>query len=476
MARLSEHGLDPRRRALVMEEITNLERQFLREVERAQLGAAAEARGYVASKPKGDADTAAHPARDRDEGDGAEPPPELALEEKQKLTALVAETRSKHRQILEAEQAILNVEPTGFSREVNGYITRHGNAYWQALRRISNQFPPDLRRRIEALGPNPESKHVALAELHADLKRHGLEHAVGNLRTAADRNKIRDVGERLDRLQALLETKFDLRRRQDTLRGEIASLQRQYRDLAGNVILDVPLHPDLPTRASEATVANYLPELAFEKKFTDKLGKEDGNALMLAILKRIDGDDAAFRTFAERPDIGDILTLLSENSQSMKALEDVFQKVIDHRNGYRAELALASQIAGGIGTIEGLPGDGSGHTVVDFGDPIGQNNADVISVDASGKVFLWDSKYHGSGVGGGHSGTFTSDSARQAAVADALDILRNRDLPNLSPEARAAAIANLEAGRFFAVTSHTGPSLADFRHYTLEFGESEGGP
>ena len=52
MARLSEDGLDPRRRALVMEEIASLERQFAREVERAEMGAAVEARGYVAAKSK----------------------------------------------------------------------------------------------------------------------------------------------------------------------------------------------------------------------------------------------------------------------------------------------------------------------------------------------------------------------------------------------------------------------------------------
>jgi hypothetical protein len=50
MARLSEQGLDPRRRALVMEEIAALERQFLQEVERFELGAAAETRGFVAAR------------------------------------------------------------------------------------------------------------------------------------------------------------------------------------------------------------------------------------------------------------------------------------------------------------------------------------------------------------------------------------------------------------------------------------------
>ncbi|MDJ0628984.1 MAG: hypothetical protein QNJ44_12050 [Rhodobacter sp.] len=477
MGRLSEHGLDPRRRALVMEEIASLERQFVAEVARLERGADAESRGYVAAQPKGDPDAAVGPARDSDAGDGAEPPVELTPEDKQRLTDIVAETRSKHREILEAEQAVLEAEPTGFSKKVNRYIETHGNAYWQALRRIQRRFPQDLRDRIEALKPNPEDKQAALALLHADLKKHGLQEAAQDLRTGRERNKIRDVGARLDQLHELLETKAALRRRQETLRGEIADLQSQYRDLAGNVVLDVPLHPDLPTRASEATVENYLPELSFEKKFIDTLGKADGTALMLAILRRIDGDRTAFDAFAERKDIGEILTKLSKDSQSMKTLEDVFQKVIDHRNGYRAELALASQIAGGIGSIEGLPGDGSGHTVIDFGDPIGQNNADVISVDASGNVFLWDSKYHGSGVGGGHSKTFTSEDTRKAAVADALSILE-RNPPNLSRELREAAIENLKRPRprFYAVTSHTGPSLADYTHYTIEYGTSEEGP
>jgi hypothetical protein len=62
--RLSEHGLDPRRRALVMEEIAGLERQLAHERARFALGADAPSVGHVAARPGRKGPTAGDTARE----------------------------------------------------------------------------------------------------------------------------------------------------------------------------------------------------------------------------------------------------------------------------------------------------------------------------------------------------------------------------------------------------------------------------
>jgi hypothetical protein len=130
----------------------------------------------------------------------------------------------------------------------------------------------------------------------------------------------------------------------------------------------------------------------------------------------------------------------------------VFDQVMAHRQGYRAELALASRIADGI---PNLPGNGK-HTVLDFGDPIGANHADVLSVDADGNVFLWDSKYRSEGSASPHSETFTNEGRLWEALEDARGILDDPSRTGaLSPETLERAKANIAARDCFCVTSHT---------------------
>jgi filamentous hemagglutinin len=112
-------------------------------------------------------------------------------------------------------------------------------------------------------------------------------------------------------------------------------------------------------------------------------------------------------------------------------------------NGYVAELNLANQVAE-------LPGQ----TVVAYGDAVGTHGADVVSVDASGNVTLWDSKFRSSSQSIQSSPTFTPGSdAVNNAVNQAVSAIENSNLPQSTIN---NALQNLQDGNFTANTVGSG--------------------
>ena len=113
-----------------------------------------------------------------------------------------------------------------------------------------------------------------------------------------------------------------------------------------------------------------------------------------------------------------------------------------HLSGFRAEILLANWITAQKGIV------------VSYGDPIGTNYADVISVDNWGDVTLWDSKYHSDGRTEDQSGTFSDPGACKRAINDAIaQITTSR----LDEQLKEKAIENLNKGDFVARTvSSTG--------------------
>ena len=475
IARLSEHGLDPRRRALVLEEIANLERQFLSEVARFDQGAAAEARGFVAAQSQGDLDTTSPRRQDADTDEAQRPP--LSDEDRAELSSILVDIRTNYQAMLDADRAIQG----SVTSEVQGapqQIKKRQFNFLEALRELRRRNPNFAREHLRNL---PESSRglgnqAEFAALYAQIAgTEGFSAALASL-GYRDRQRIEGIAPFLDIVRQRQEALDTHERVKSDLSAEIAALQERYRDLAGNTFMDVVLHPDLPERRAEVDAPGYLPELAFQRRFEEQLGETRGKALMKAILARINGDDGPMSEFAQRRDLAEILEILSEGKKNDKSLDSIYDQVIAHREGYRAELALASQIAGGIGDLDWLPGDRTKQVVIDYGDPIGRNNADVLSVDAEGNVFLWDSKFHGDATTGGDSPTFATEGKREAARKAALRILENDDRTGaLSAEARDAAIANLKAGTFHAVTSHTSGDLSTFTHSVLAYvnGESQ---
>ncbi|MGN7840299.1 VENN motif pre-toxin domain-containing protein, partial [Stenotrophomonas sp. 22385] len=115
-----------------------------------------------------------------------------------------------------------------------------------------------------------------------------------------------------------------------------------------------------------------------------------------------------------------------------------------HVNGYVEELRLANSVAA-------LPDQ----VVVKYGDIIGRNGADVISVDVkTGAVTLWDNKFRSGPAPIKDSPTFASDSnALESAVREAMESVRASNLPAAT---KAKAIEQLSDGTFSAHTVGSG--------------------
>ena len=94
-------------------------------------------------------------------------------------------------------------------------------------------------------------------------------------------------------------------------------------------------------------------------------------------------------------------------------------EMLKHLLGYHAELCMANRIA-----------DFLNHQVIEYGDKIGTNGADVTSVDAGGEVFLWDSKNRTGGERNVNSETFTDKDRRAKAEDQALRALARELTPS----------------------------------------------
>ncbi|MGJ8589614.1 MAG: hypothetical protein ACSHXW_15805 [Yoonia sp.] len=455
--RLSERGLDPRRKALVMEEIANLERQFIAEVARAEPGASGQARGYVAAKSQGDLDAAQ--VRDRDSDSdvdtAGEPANETSspVDSRAQLESIAAQIRARKERLQDLQPEIDRAIDTNLNKARNS-VRNDQHKYAQALERLKAHLPDELHPFINQSRDNM----VQTARNHLELaKLAEFEVALASL-SHRDRTTIRRNGRDFETI-----AKFeDLRARNNAERPElireIAELRQEFSDLGGKDILGVSRHPDLPEPSAGI---EYRPRDAFVKKWNDLLDPDLAKRLREAIFEIIDkGSSQDLKDMIADEDIQKIIADKLGGEKKKKTIQDVLAQVIAHREGYRSEVSLASQIAEGIDT---LPGAG-GHLVLDYGDPIGRNFADVLSVDADGNVFLWDSKYRGEGSTKKHSDTFTDGPRRATAAKEALRILENAPAAaNLSESARAAAIKNLKAGNFYTVTSHTN-DVSTFRH------------
>ena len=451
--RLSERGLDPRRKALVMEEIANLEAQFLAEVARAEPGAATEARGYVASKAQGDLD--APPARDKDsetdvEADtDSEASKPLTAQDRARLTEIAIQIREQQRRMLELDREIWDAQGADHS-EAQNRIRNQRESYAVALEKLKPHLPPELHALIDqARGwpPDVAANHMVL-EAHPEFAA-----ALAKL-GKRDQNTIARVGGYHATIAEFHATRIRIEAEGRDLVQFIAELRQEFQDIGGRNILGIERHPDLPDPSGGV---GYRPETSFIPKWEELLGPHLAERLRKAIFEEIDQ-----KFSQDLQDMIDDPAIQQAISQRLggKDIEKVLAQVIAHREGYRSEVSLASQIAEGI---DGLPGVKE-HTVLDYGDPIGRNFADVFSVDAEGNVFLWDSKYRSEGSASKHSDTFTVDTRRLAAAEEAKRILGDASRTAGIPEhIRDIALANLKAGNFYTVTSHTN-DVSTFRH------------
>ncbi|MDO8768060.1 MAG: DUF637 domain-containing protein, partial [Burkholderiaceae bacterium] len=113
-----------------------------------------------------------------------------------------------------------------------------------------------------------------------------------------------------------------------------------------------------------------------------------------------------------------------------------------HLTGFQSEVKLANEVAG------------QGQAVVKWGDKIGTNGSDVISVNPStGDVVLWDSKYRTATTGMDQSPTFANATTRNQAIEEAKGAI---DASNLPSDVRAKAISNLEKQNFTTNTVGAG--------------------
>ncbi|TFH48355.1 MAG: hypothetical protein E4H01_06525, partial [Lysobacterales bacterium] len=110
--------------------------------------------------------------------------------------------------------------------------------------------------------------------------------------------------------------------------------------------------------------------------------------------------------------------------------------VWSHFVAYQTELRVANEIA-----------DLPGHVVVRYGDAIGKNGADIISVNSrTGTVYLWDAKYRSNPANLGESSTFTNPNSLNNAIQDATTAIRNAG--NLTPVMKQQALDNLASRTF----------------------------
>ena len=248
MTRLSEHGLDPRRRALIEHEIANLREQLASERARLAEGAGAAERGYVAAQPT---KTSAAPMD----------------------AATLERTRARGREILNELGA---VEPG--LKQLEARFNRMEQAPEQAMQAIDQRLGELTARAESSLVPPPRAL-IEIREMIAERRfteastklaewlqgRPSIE-AVPREELARMRPHDRAPLERLDQLRALrasfdenharfvterdamLEQIEPVRRQVDLLQSELNSL-RMFNGIA--------LHPDLPNPVAGL---NYTPD------------------------------------------------------------------------------------------------------------------------------------------------------------------------------------------------------------------------
>ena len=114
-----------------------------------------------------------------------------------------------------------------------------------------------------------------------------------------------------------------------------------------------------------------------------------------------------------------------------------------HVNGFKGEIEQANRVAQ-------IPNE----QVLKWGDAIGRNGSDIISVNKqTGQVTLWDSKYRSSPTYIKVSPTFTKTSTLGNAKQEAIEAVENSKLP---VDIKNKALANLDDNNFRTVTTGAG--------------------
>lgn len=378
MQRLAEEGTDARRAAAIAEEVAGLAAQLDRELVRLQLGAEADARGYIAAVGPKKARKGTEAPLDRKA--------EAARRRAQRLQIELGETTAKL-QAVEKERNQL-------SQPVD-QIVQALEARIEELRGARTGAPPRLQAIVEQLQSG--QRVAGLQALREWLGKKPAEPPrAGQPKSFAEGlRELVDTAERIEPRRAAREAQLD---------AEVAAIDKQilatkakiakgkYNRFAGDGL--VPIHPSLPEPLAGR---DYFPRAP---------------------------EDA----------------VLSPGEQ---------QALLNNQMGFTSELRLANRIAE------------AGGVVIQYGHKITEHGADIISIDpATGKVTLWDSKYH-TVPSTGHSDTFDVTGRREEAVKRALKYL-NEGKDQLPPALRKQAIDALTEGTFDAVTSHTtGGSFTD---------------
>lgn len=235
MTRLAEHGLDPRRRALLMDEIAGLERQLAAERARYALGAEAPSVGYVAANRGGDQTP---PGKPDLEAEAAR----AAL--RQRSSDLITEIRAQHEIYANAEQGILDNDAVGLSSFTN-HARENNTVYARALNDIKARLPRELRTAIDSLGFNPSP--AQMVAVHARLARSPeFAAVVGSLRrNAQTRTRLENIGSSLQRLHEHAQRREALVRARDEAQLRIRQREAEYRELGLRTWYEVEVHPDL---------------------------------------------------------------------------------------------------------------------------------------------------------------------------------------------------------------------------------------
>jgi len=361
IARLSEHGLDPRRRAQVMDEIASLEAQLASERQRLALGAEAQERGHVAARSKRGTAVPEDPA---------------AVRERQRAQDLLIELGEASRIEIETRSE---------------------------------------RDRLDA----PMEKVEELIENRLDRV---------NDRRLEPARQMLEEGRRMDALRAL-EAAFRDQPELNYPKGDPPTFGHAMRDAVLDALAMEPVrqaqYRDIDRRLSEAVArAETLRSTIAEGGYNRFAG--DGRVPVHSSLPvPLAGWD-----YFPRAEPGRVLT-----PQEQQALAN-------NQNGFISELRLANRIAE------------SGEVVIMYGHKINEHGADLVSIDpVTGRLTLWDSKYH-STPGTGHSDTFEVQGRREDAVKRIQTFLTDRR-DSLPAALHDRALKALASGDLDMVTAHT---------------------
>ncbi len=430
IGRLSQEGADPRRYAEIEADIAHFEKQYHDARKRFDMGDAANSVGFVAAEGRKKSRKAAGadeqgPEEKAVDGDAKKRRRKAASdqaatvegESKKKLAAAAApqapamdpQALAKSVRIIDDLRAIEAVRPVheqaildndaGYNDTTN-YIRENTKNYVEALQKVADRLPADLSKKVLALGYDATPGQIVA--VHKDLmaSKEFAEILAGKVPARAV-NRLNATSPHIERIIS-----HDLRL--EALRSAIAigeqrkaQLLAEYDALGPDRVFNgVALHPNLDVKPVAGM--DYQPH-----------------------------------------------TLSDWSPAHSRA----------HIEGYKAEIRLASEIAG-----NGVD------KVIHFGDRTGTNGADVISINkTTGEVTLWDSKYRSVGAAPDDSMTFSNEGRRKKAIAQAQAELNKSDF-GLSADVKAAAIKNLEDMNFVTITSHTdgGP----FRHEMVVYSDN----